>query len=115
MMLRHKHDAIVLRIRILTFAILVEQILVFTPALVFQYQGDYRKFNIIVSAQFGFIAIYALAWLVAFRYYSRLLFQKLDALLSSSSHQSRAEKHQSKLGNFGNAEMIENHRKRLGL
>jgi hypothetical protein len=67
------------------------QIVVFTSALVYQYRGDYKTYNIIFSSIIAYVAFYAVLWVVAIWYFSSLLFRKMDELLARYEGQQSGE------------------------
>jgi hypothetical protein len=83
MMMHDRQRTMWFRIKLLTVLFVIEQVAVFIPALVFQYQGNFALFNQIFAWQLVFIgAFYALIWMVAVRYYSTILFEKMDSVLA---------------------------------
>ena len=108
LMMHAKQDIVAFRFKALSLLFLCEQIAMFGAAVGYQYQGNYRMFNVIVCAQFIFIAVYACVWFGAIRYYSLLLFKHMDALIASSGERSGG-------GPKSSRERIIAHRKRLGL
>lgn len=101
MMMHAKQGIVRQRMMVLTALFALEQIAVFTPALVFQYRGNYQVYNIIVAVQLTIIALYTLMWAVAVKYYSSILFVKMDHLINSVENSADS--------------VIARHRKRLGV
>ena len=109
LMMHAKLKVVSTRFKALTTLYLCEQIGAFGAAVGYQYQGDYQMFNVIVSAQFIFIAVYAAVWFGAMRYYSLVLFKHMDALISSGERSAPSS------GSKSSRDKIIAHRKRLGL
>jgi hypothetical protein len=116
MMLHRKHKVVLRRMALLLglFCIMITGFA--TAALVYQYNGDYRMFNVVVSSQMAVAAAYTLAWLFAIKYYSGLLFTRMDALISSVKDSRPSSKRGILAGDSGNINVskIESHRKKLG-
>ena len=108
LMMHAKKKIVSNRFKALAILYFCAQIAMFGPAVGYQYQGDYRTFNVIVSAQFLVVAVYAGAWYVAIRYYSSVLFKHMDALIASSGDGPSG-------GSKSSRDKIIAHRKRLGL
>ena len=102
MMLHLERKMVLFRMKFLIGVYTIEQIGVFGTALGFQYQGNYKTFNIIYAWQLAVIAVYALLWAVAIKYYSSHLFKQMDAILGSDpdSKSSRIHRHRRKLGMY---------------
>ena len=107
LMMHAKQNIVYIRFKTLVILYLCSQIGILGTAVGYQYQGDYRMFNVVVSAQFIFSTFYALAWFGAIRYYSLVLFKHMDALIASSGERSA-------VGSKGSPDKIIAHRKRLG-
>ena len=108
LMMHAKQKVVSDRFKALTLVYLCAQIAIYGTAVGYQYQGDYRTFNVIVSAQFIVVAVYAGVWYAAIKYYSSVLFKHMDALIGSSGERSVA-------GVKSSSDKIVAHRKRLGL
>ena len=83
MRLQTKRRAVLKRIKVFVFIFFVDQIGVHATALVYQFHGDHKYFNITLAAQFFFMMFYCFAWVFALRYYSSILFKQMDELLNS--------------------------------
>jgi hypothetical protein len=97
-----KKRLIELRIKgcIVLFAVI--QVALFSPALAYQYAGNFRMFNTIFASVLAYVAVYAIIWTIAIRYFSVLLFKRMDEVLANLD-----AKHKS--------DQLVMHRKRLGL
>ena len=107
LMMQEKQKTVIARFKALSLVFLCAQIGILGTAVGYQYQGDYRMFNVIASAEFIFVAVYAGVWFGAIRYYSLVLFKHMDAIISSGGS--------SIPGSKSSRDRLIAHRRKLGL
>ena len=125
MMLRKKLKRLAKWMEVFAALFFLEHILLYSCALVFQYNGNYATFNKVISGHFFFMSFYVVFLLFSLRKYSQRLFIQIDKIIQNLafSSDSKIDSKRSSKDMDGETSVINNdspnakiirHRKKLG-
>lgn len=92
MMLKSKRPLVIKRMAIFIGVFFVYQLTIFSVALKYQYEGNYVKFNEIMSAHLYATGLYCFIYMSLILYFARLLLRQIDNILANRTPDSSKDR-----------------------